>query len=101
MFVWTSIAVIVLSQNYRLENFSALTMILIQYLFAMLLVFSTIFISSFFVTISPNGYKDAFQSFTIPYMIGAGFYYISLYRFIKNGNKTLKVIKDHLDANKN
>lgn len=100
MFVWTSIAVFVLSQHYRLERFSALTMILLQYLIAIFLVIGTIYISSFFISINPNGYKDAFRSFTIPYVIGAGVYYISLYRFVKNGNKTLNFIKEHIDTNK-
>ena len=95
MFVWTSIAVFVLSQHYRFEKFSALTMILVQYLIEMFLIITTIYISGFFVSINPNGYKDVFRSFTIPYVIGAGIYYISLYRFVKKANNSLKFIKEH------
>lgn len=92
MLVWTSIAVFVLSIHHLFEEWSPVAMIAIQYLIAMGLVFLTLFLGSFIDDVSEGGYWDAFVSFTVPYMIGAAVYYISLFRSAKRQDQLIQEI---------
>ena len=94
MLLWTSIAVFILSIHHLFDEWSPIFMIIIQYVIAMGLVFLSIFLISLFSEIHVDAYKDAFTSFTWPYIIGAGFYYISLFRSAARQNKLLSEIQE-------
>lgn len=94
MLLWCSIAVFILSIHHLFEDWSPIGMIIIQYLIAVCLVFLSIYLMSFFEEVAEGGYRDAFISFTIPYIIGAIFYYISLYNAAKRQNKLIQQINE-------
>ncbi len=83
----------VLSQHYRFERFSPLTMIILQYVIALAVIVISLWTASFFVDIHPDGYKDMTLSFSIPYFIGAVIYYVCLRLEVKEQNKLLRNIK--------
>ena len=99
MLLWTSIAVFILSIHHLFDELSPIFMIIIQYMIAMGLVFLSIFFIRLFSEIHVNAYKDAFISFTIPYIIGGGFYYISLFRSVVRQNKLLTEIQKNATKN--
>ena len=95
MLMWTSIAVFVLSIHHLFDEWSPLAMILIQYIIALSLVLLTMVIGGFFEPVSKGGYKDAFLSFTIPYVFGAIIYYIGVFQSVRRQNRLLQdIIKD-------
>lgn len=79
MFILCVIASFVLSLSGLFENISPLVMMIIQYLVALGLGAVVIYIVSFFEPIAPGGWFDLFRSFTIPYIILAAIYYISVF----------------------
>lgn len=83
----------VLSQHYRLERFSPLTMIIIQYLIAIAIILISLKVVSHFVDIHPNGYRDMTISFSIPYFIGTVIYYVSLRMEVRKQNLILDKLK--------
>ena len=94
LFLFLSIlAVGILSQHYRLDRFSPLSMIIIQYLFAVAIILISLKVSSFFVDIHPDGYKDMTISFSIPYFIGMVIYYIYLRLEVRKQNRILAKIR--------
>ena len=94
LFLFLSIlAVGILSQHYRLDRFSPLSMIIIQYLFAVAIILISLKVSSFFVDIHPDGYKDMTISFSIPYFIGMVIYYICLRLEVRKQNRILDKIR--------
>lgn len=98
MLLWTSIAVLVLSIHYLFEEWSPVAMILVQYLIAMSLVFLSIFIGSFFSEVAPHGYRNAFISFTVPYMIGGAFYYFSAFQAARRQNRLIQEIQSKTES---
>lgn len=94
MFVFTSIAVLVLYMHRQFENLSPLMMIVIQYVIAMGLVFLYVFIIGLFSPVAEGGYWDIFRSFTIPYIIGAAVYYVNVFQEVKKQNIMLCEIKE-------
>lgn len=94
MLLWCSIAVFVLSIHHLFDRLPPVTMMVIQYVIAMGLVILSVWIGSFFDEMSEHGYRDMFFSFTIPYVIGGGCYYISLFREVKRQNKLLQEINE-------
>lgn len=92
-FICTTIAVSILYTHPLLERLSPLAMIVLQYVGAMLLVFLTIWISSFFEPLHENGYSDAFRSFTAIYIIGAIAYYVGLHLDVRKQNRLLEEIQ--------
>lgn len=93
-FICTVIAVSILYTHPLLERLSPLAMIVLQYAAAMLLVFFTIWVSSFFDELHESSYFDAFRSFTIIYIIGAIAYYVGLQIDVRKQNRLLKEIQD-------
>ena len=87
------LGVCVLSQHYRLEKFSPLAMIIIQYLIAITIILVSLKVASYFVDIHPDGYRDMTVSFSIPYFIGTVIYYICLRLEIRKQNRLLAEIK--------
>ena len=101
MFVFTSIAVLVLSIHRLFETLSPLMMIVIQYVIAMGLVFLYVFIIGLFSPVAEGGYWDIFRSFTIPYIIGAAVYYVSVFQEAKRQNTMLDEINESRKATEN
>ena len=93
MLLWCSIGTITLFSHKLLSRWSPLSMIVIQYLIAMGLVFMSIVISGFVSELHPDAYRDGFRSFTIPYIIGAIIYYGYLYYEAKKQNNLLQEAK--------
>lgn len=89
------LGVAVLSQHYRLERFSPLTMIVIQYAIAIAAILLTLKIASYFVDIHPDGYKDMTLSFSVPYFIGTIIYYLCLRIELRKQNQILRSIREH------
>lgn len=83
-----------LSQHYRFERFSPLTMIILQYAIAVAVIVISLRTASLFVDIHPDGYKDMTLSFSIPYFIGAVIYYICLRLEVRKQNRLLRSIKE-------
>lgn len=88
-----TLSIIILSQHYRLDNFSPLVIIIGQYVVALILAFLITWLTGFITPITEGGYRDILVSFTIPYILGALFYYRSLRLEIKKQNEDLKLIK--------
>lgn len=89
------LGVAVLSQHYRLERFSPLTMIVIQYGIAIAAILLTLKTASYFVDIHPDGYKDMILSFSMPYFIGMIIYYLCLRLEVRKQNQILHSIRKH------
>ena len=94
MFIFCNIAVFVLSIHKLLDSFSPLAMIIIQYVIALVLCFLVIFIASLIIEpVSPRGWFEFFRSFTIPYIIGAAFYYYRVFKETKEQDEVIKEIQ--------
>ena len=87
------LGVLVLSQHYRLERFSPLAMVIIQYVIAVAVILISLKAASYSTDIHPDGYRDMILSFSIPYFIGAVVYYISLMLEVRKQNRILENIK--------
>ncbi len=94
MFLFTSIAVIVLSLHRMFDSSSPLLMIVIQYIVALTLVMLVVFLIGLFSPVSEGGYMDIFVSFTVPYIIGAIIYYVSVFYTARQQNHLLDEIKE-------
>lgn len=68
-------------------------MIIMQYAIAIAVILISLKTASFFVDIHPDGYRDLTLSFSIPYIIGAIIYYITLRLEVNKQNKLLENIK--------
>ncbi|MDE5908392.1 MAG: hypothetical protein K2H52_06620 [Lachnospiraceae bacterium] len=101
MLLLSVLAVAVLSQHYRFGNFPLLLVILVQYLLLIGIVMLITWISSFFESLHESAYRDMFLSFTIPYIIGAIIYYVSLFFEIKHANKALEEIRGYQNEKAN
>ena len=93
MFGISVMATFVLSQHYRFQNLPLLVVILGQYILLVGLVMGITWLSSFFQPLHKDGYRDMFLSFSIPYVIGAVVYYISLLYEVKRVNNALEDIR--------
>ena len=87
------LGVLVLSQHYRLERFSPLAMVTIQYVAAVAIILISLKAASYVTDVHPDGYRDIILSFSIPYFIGAVVYYISLMLEVRKQNRILEKIK--------
>lgn len=94
MLLWTCVGVGILYMHNYFERWSPLVMIIAQYIIALGLVCGSLFFESQFVELHPMAYRDAFRSFTIPYIIGATIYYIRIFRDAKSQNNLLQEIKN-------
>lgn len=96
MFLFLILSIIgigVLSQHYRFERCSPLSMVVLQYVLAVSIILIALWIASFFVAIHPDGYRDMTVSFSVPYVIGAIIYFICLKTEVKKQNELLRSIK--------
>ncbi len=90
------LGVAVLSQHYRLERFSPLAMIGIQYLAAIAVIWISLKAASCFTDVHPDGFKDMTVSFSILYFVGAVFYYICLRLEVRRQNRILERIRQNI-----
>ncbi len=93
MFLLLSILGVGVLSQYRLERFSPLAMVIIQYLAAVVIILVSLKAASYFTYVHPDGYKDMVISFSVPYFIGAVIYYISLILEVRKQNRILEKIK--------
>lgn len=94
MFGFSALGTFVLSQHYRLERFPLVAVMVGQYVVLIAAVMLVTWISGFFVELHEDAYRDMFLSFTIPYVIAAAVYYISLYFEIKKANRLLQEVRE-------
>lgn len=92
--LFSIIAIVILYSHHLFKRFSPLTMIVLQYVVAMGIVFCLVYIQGFFMEIHPDGYRDVFRSFTLFYVIGAIVYYISVFADAINQNRILQELRE-------
>lgn len=97
MLAITVIATLVLSLHYYLQNVPLPVVMLVQYVLLMGAIWGFIWVGGHFVEVHEDAYRDLFKSFTIPYVIFAGVYYITFFMQVKNANKMLKSMKGKAD----
>ena len=90
MFSICIIASVVLSLHGLFDSVSPLAMMVIQYLVACGLIAVLILIISCFDPVSPRGWFELYRSFTIPYIILAGFYYYSVFADTRKKDSLIK-----------
>lgn len=95
MFVFCIIACIVLNFHKLFDRFSPLFMMIIQYAIAAVLVLGAVYIFSLILreTLTWKNWYELFRSFTIPYLIGTGFYYYKIYSEAKVQNSIIMEIQ--------
>ncbi len=93
LFIITCFATFVLFMHRIFQKTPLLFVIIGQYVVVMGMVLLGIFVTSKFVEIASNAYRDMFLQITIPYIILAGIYYILYFKEIKKANLNLSEIK--------
>lgn len=95
MFVFCTIACIVLNLHKLFDYFSPLFMIVVQYVIATILVFGTAYMFGLISEepLTRKNWYELFRSFTIPYFIGAGIYYYSIFAEAKVQSHMIKEIQ--------
>ena len=95
MFVFCTIACIVLNLHKLFDYFSPLFMIVVQYVIATILVFGTAYMFGLISEepLTRKNWYELFRSFTIPYFIGAGIYYYGIYAEAKVHSHMIKEIQ--------
>lgn len=95
------LATFVLSQQYRFSRLPLLLVAIIQYTLLIAAVMLLTWVSGLFTKLHTNAYRDMFWSFTVPYVIFAAVYYVSLFLEIKKANRLLKHFKEELPHESN
>ncbi|MCR5101358.1 MAG: hypothetical protein K6B41_08385 [Butyrivibrio sp.] len=96
MFATCAIATFVLNLHNMFDSVSPLVMIILQYLIACVLCAIMIFvISIIYEPISLRGVFEYYRSFTIPYIILAGYYYYSVFSETKKQDILIKEIQEN------
>ena len=89
---------IILSQQY-FTHISPLIMGVLQFAAAEFFVLFFVWISSFFLELHPNGYRDMFITTAIPFMVSLIFYYMQLHIEVRRQNKLLARLRSLNKAN--
>lgn len=98
MFLTCTIATFVLFLHKLFDNISPLAMMIIQYLIASgLIAIMLLFIDRFVDHITPRGWFEFYRSFTIPYIILAGFYYYRVFSETKAQNALIKELQNQIE----
>lgn len=95
IFLISIVATAVLSLHYYFVDYPLTLVIIGQYLGLLGLIFLGIWIEGHFTKLSESAYMDMFWSFSIPYIILAGFYYYNYFVEVKRANDILKDIKEN------
>ncbi|MCR5214763.1 MAG: hypothetical protein K6E10_10120 [Eubacterium sp.] len=94
MFISCAIATFVLFLHNLFDKLSPLAMMIIQYFIAAgLIAVMLVFINVFVDHITPRGWFEYYRSFTIPYIILAGFYYYRVFSETKVEDDLIKEIQ--------
>jgi hypothetical protein len=97
-FIWvlaiSILGTFVISLHYYLQRFSLWLVVMGQYLVLLGLIDFCVWIEGHLVKLHPEAYRDIFWSFTIPYIIGAAFYYITFWYEVKKANAIIKDLKE-------
>ncbi|MBO6206573.1 MAG: hypothetical protein J6O73_06500 [Lachnospiraceae bacterium] len=95
MFVTCAIGTFVLYLYRLFDGLSPLMIMILQYLICcVLLAIMLLLLSTFVDPISPRGWYEYYRSFTIPYIILAGFFYYRVFSETKKQEKLLLEIQE-------
>lgn len=95
MFVTCAIGTFVLYLYRLFDGLSPLMIMILQYLICCaLLAIMLLLLSTFVDPISPRGWYEYYRSFTIPYIILAGFFYYRVFSETKKQEKLLLEIQE-------
>ena len=95
MFVTCAIGTFVLYLYRLFDGLSPLMIMILQYLICCVLLAIMLLLLSMFVDpISPRGWYEYYRSFTIPYIILAGFFYYRVFSETKKQEKLLLEIQE-------
>ncbi len=97
MFIFCVIGLFVLEQHKRYERFPMVLVLIIQYMIALAIVMLLIWVYSNFLELKTTAYRDVFASFTIPYIIGAIWYYFDLICEARSANQILEKCRKRMD----
>lgn len=91
MFFIACLGTAVLNSYKKLQGFPLIMVIIGQYILVIGVVLGFVWIADRWklTQITVEGYKDLFFSVTVPYLIGAIFYYLSFFCEIRKANKIL------------
>ena len=89
MFLFCVLSLLILEQHRRFDKLPMVLVLPLQYLIALAVVMLLVWICGRYEALSKYAYRDAFLSFTIPYIFGAAWYYISLIYEAKRANAML------------
>lgn len=92
--LFSFLGTLILSQHYRLSQLPLLLVAVLQYIILVGAVLLFTWVSGYFTEIHPNGYRDMLRSFTIPYVVAAIVYYVTLYLEVKKANRFLQQMKE-------
>lgn len=93
MLLWCGIGTTTIYGQKLLTRWSPLLVLLFQYIFANGMIVLSIYVTSFFMPIHPDGYRDGIRSFSFFFVIGAVIYYIFLYLETRSQNSLLQQVK--------
>ena len=96
------IGTLVLNLHKLFDGVSPLLMIIVQYLAACVLCAVMILIVGFIEgeSVSPKGWYEFYRSFTIPYVILAGYYYYRVFSDTKKQDDLIKEIQENANRDK-
>lgn len=102
MFMTCFIGTLVLNLHKLFDGVSPLLMIIVQYLAACVLCAVMILIVGFIEgeSVSPKGWYEFYRSFTIPYVILAGYYYYRVFSDTKKQDDLIKEIQENANRDK-
>ena len=91
--VFCGVGVLVLYSHHLFKNLSPLSMIILQYIIAIVTILLIIKVTGIWLPLHDHAYRDGLRSFSLPYFIGAVIYYLHLYLEIKKHNRWIESIK--------
>ncbi|WDV48035.1 hypothetical protein PV797_10145 [Clostridiaceae bacterium M8S5] len=91
--VWCCVAIGTLYSHNLLSRFSPLTTMVLQYVIAISIIMTSIYIEGKISGVNLEGYIEGFVSFTLLYVIGGAIYYIHVFSEAKRDNKLLQEIR--------
>jgi hypothetical protein len=93
MLVFTIIGTLIVYSHKFFDEWSLLTVIVLQYILAIMLILGVIRLSVYYSPLHVNAYRDGFRSFTIPYVIAASYYYYHVFKDAKRTNERLQFLR--------
>lgn len=92
--LFSAIAILILYSHNLFKKLSPLSVIVIQYIVAILIVFLIVYIQGLKTELHIHAYRDVFRSFTLFYVIGAVIHYIYVFADAKQQNKILQELRE-------